>query len=108
MTQEHHIGGLAQIPRGEGRNFRVADRTVAVFHTQGGEVYATQAACPHRNGPLADGLLGGTTLVCPLHERTFDLRTGAEAGSDCRLTVYPARVTTDQAIIVTLVAGAPG
>jgi len=102
MAQEHKIGGLAQIPKGEGRNFRVGGRTVAVFHTQAGEVYATQAACPHRNGPLADGLLGGTTLICPLHERAFDLRSGEEAGSDCRLTLYPARLMSDHSIVLTL------
>ena len=41
------IGEVEQIPRGEGRAFAVAGRCVAVFRTQAGEVFATQAECPH-------------------------------------------------------------
>ena len=66
--QEHRIGRLAEIPPGEGRTYEVAGRRVAVFRTRAGQVFATQAECPHRNGPLADGLVGGSTVVCPLHD----------------------------------------
>ena len=65
-----------QIPVGEGRTFVVGGKPIAIFHTHDGGIYATQPQCPHLQGPLADGLLGGTTLMCPLHDRTFDLRTG--------------------------------
>jgi len=98
--QEHDIGPVQQIPIGEGRNFRIGAMTVAVFHTQAGQIYATQAECPHKRGPLADGLIGGTTLICPLHERAFSLETGEEAGTDCRLAVYPARITAGARIAV--------
>jgi nitrite reductase (NADH) small subunit len=83
------IGRLEQIPRGEGRTFAVAGRRIAVFRTHGGEVFATQAACPHLQGPLADGLIGGATIVCPLHERAYDLRTGIGLNGECtRLEVF--------------------
>ena len=65
-----------QIPIGEGRVFLVDGTTIALFHTHNGQVFATQPLCPHLAGPLSDGLLGGTTLMCPLHDRTFDLETG--------------------------------
>lgn len=81
------IGSIEQIPVGEGRNFLVADTRIALFRTHAGEVFATQPDCPHLQGPLADGLMGGATIVCPLHDRHFDLRTGE--GPDCRLTTYP-------------------
>jgi len=101
---DHDIGPLRQIPVGEGRNFDVAGMPIAVFHSHGGRVYATQPECPHRQGPLADGLMGGTTLICPLHERAFSLETGEETGSDCRLTVYPARITSEETIVVQIPA----
>ena len=67
-----------------------------MFHTGDGAVYATQAYCPHRHGPLADGLLGGTTLVCPLHDRTFDLKTGCGTSHEnLGLATYPTRVGAD-------------
>lgn len=100
MTKLHNLGVISEIPRGEGRNYRVGDRMVAVFHTRDGQLYATQANCPHRQGPLADGLTGGGTLVCPLHEWAFDLATGKALNGQCSLTVYPvARGPGDEVLL---------
>ena len=76
MTREILVTRLEQIPIGEGRMFRLDEGEIAVFHTHDGGVHATQPYCPHLGGPLADGLTGGTAVVCPLHDRTFDLVTG--------------------------------
>lgn len=86
------LGPGAAIPLGEGRTFELAGERVAVFHTRTGEFYATQAECPHRQGPLADGLLGGTTLICPLHTWKFDLTTGRTLTGEHCLKTYPVRV----------------
>jgi len=107
---EHSLGPATQIPEGEGRLFECHGRLVAVFHLRGGGVRATQPWCPHRGGPLADGIVAGTTLVCPLHARKFDLVTGdlvagGLATGDCAITTYPARLTNDGEIMVVL--GAP-
>jgi nitrite reductase (NADH) small subunit len=97
------VAEAAQIPKGEGRTFKVAGLSIAVFRTHSGEVYATQAECPHLGGPLADGLTGGATVVCPLHERTYDLRSGAGLnGEPTRLEVYPAALDENGKIWVTL------
>ncbi len=92
-----NLGPAARIPLGEGRAFTVGGVRVAVFRTREGGLYATQADCPHREGPLADGLLGGGVLVCPLHARTWALVSGAPvAGNDCAaLTTYPVSVNLD-------------
>jgi len=90
---EHLLGPLSQIPPGEGRNFLVGGVEVAVFHIRDGRVYATQAQCPHRGGPLADGLTDGASVVCPLHDRVFSLASGEGIGNDCRIVVYPSRVS---------------
>lgn len=95
MASQRILGSLADIPPGEGRTFDLDGTRMAVFHTRGGQVFATQAECPHRQGPLADGLLGGTTVTCPLHERVYDLATGRELAGACDLKVYPVRVAED-------------
>ena len=92
LEQEICLGPLTQIPLGEGREFLVKGMPVAVFRTRHG-VFATQALCPHRDGPLIDGLIGGTTLMCPLHAWKFDLSTGEAVTGSCGLTTYSVRVT---------------
>ncbi|MEK7216717.1 MAG: Rieske 2Fe-2S domain-containing protein [Chloroflexota bacterium] len=91
--QDWWLGRVADVPPGEGRTFRAGDEEVAVFHTRSGQVFATQARCPHLGGPLADGMLGGSTLVCPLHGFKFDLASGRPAGNECpALRTFPVSV----------------
>ncbi len=100
---EYALGPLDQIPLGEGREFDVAGNLIAVFRLRrGGGVYAVQAVCPHRNGPLIDGLVGGTTVVCPFHAWKFDLRTGEALMGSCGITTYPVRVTGTGDLVLTL------
>jgi nitrite reductase (NADH) small subunit len=97
MRQETlDLGPLDRIPPGEGRTFELRGKRVAVFRTRAGEVFATQASCPHRQGPLADGLLGERCVVCPLHGFKFDLATGAPIGHACgQVATYPVSVGED-------------
>ncbi|MFL5337618.1 MAG: Rieske (2Fe-2S) protein [Geminicoccaceae bacterium] len=99
---ERVIGRLSQIPRGEGRNFEVDGTRIAVFRTWTDELFATEPDCPHRQGPLADGLIGNGRVVCPLHDRSYDLQTGEEIGGECRLRTYGVRAGEDGAILLDL------
>jgi nitrite reductase (NADH) small subunit len=110
MPGERAIGVITQIPPGEGRNFDVGGLRIAVFHTRAGAVFATQAACPHKGGPLADGLTDENTVVCPLHDRAYDFRTGAALGAglgaglgnDCAVATYPVRIGENGTLLLTL------
>jgi nitrite reductase (NADH) small subunit len=101
-TTEVTLGPVSAIPPGEGRTFAVARERIAVFHGRDGQLFATQATCPHRGGPLADGLLGGSTLICPLHGWKFDLSSGAVLRGECGLKTYAVRVSAAQQIVVLL------
>jgi nitrite reductase (NADH) small subunit len=100
MIKHVRLGTISSIPRGEGRTFEVGPVRVAVFHGRDGRVFATQAECPHRSGPLADGLLGGTTLVCPLHEWTFDLVSGMALQGACGIRIYPIHTEGDGNLVL--------
>jgi len=68
---------------------------------QHGQVFATDATCPHKGGPLADGMIGTRTLVCPLHGCGYDLETGAAVGHACGgVRSYPAIVNAQGEILV--------
>lgn len=69
------------VPFGEGRNVTVGERRVALFRTATGW-FAIDPLCPHAGGPLADGITADCTVICPLHERRFDLETGEPVGHD--------------------------
>jgi nitrite reductase [NAD(P)H] small subunit len=66
---------FSQLPDGRGHLVEVDGETIALFRV-GGEVFALDNTCPHRNGPLAFGDLRGSTVFCPLHAWPFDVRTG--------------------------------
>jgi nitrite reductase (NADH) small subunit len=96
MCEVVDLGPATRIPLGEGRTFDIGAHKVAVFRTRQGEVFATQATCPHRGGPIADGLMGGRTVVCPLHAFKFDVATGSPVGHTCGgLTTYPVSIDAD-------------
>jgi nitrite reductase/ring-hydroxylating ferredoxin subunit len=78
------LGPVEQIPLGEGRAFDVQGRQVAVFRLRSGELRAVSAVCPHRGGPLADGQVDGSIVLCPLHMNAFRLSDG------CSVTGQPA------------------
>jgi nitrite reductase (NADH) small subunit len=90
------------VPIGEGRAVTVEGRRLAVFNTGEGW-YALENACPHRGGPLADGILADRCVACPLHDRRYDLETGAALtdGPDVaayRVSVREGSVLVDLAV----------
>ncbi len=89
------IGALGgPIPVGEGRTVKVDASDVAVFRTHSAN--GDTARVPHLAAQIADGLTGGATIMCPLHERAYDLRSGAGLnGEATRLKVYPATLDAD-------------
>lgn len=100
MKIKYNLGSASQIPPGEGREYNIAGRRIAVFHARNGQLYATQALCPHREGPLVDGLLGGSTLLCPLHAWKFELASGKAIMGDCDLLTYEVeRSSLDEVLI---------
>lgn len=70
------VGRVKQIPKGEGRLLETHGRKVAVFHLENGKFIAVDNQCPHHGGPLADGILSGDIVTCPLHGLKIRLTNG--------------------------------
>ncbi|GLZ51223.1 Rieske 2Fe-2S domain-containing protein [Actinomycetospora sp. NBRC 106378] len=99
------LGPVDQIPVGEGRAFLVGDEPVAVFRPRSGGLHALRAICPHRGGPLADGLLDGEVVMCPLHNHRFELASGAcVSGGDVDDVAAYSADDDDGELVVSLVA----
>lgn len=66
---------VEDVPLGEGRAVTLAGRQIAIFRTLDAW-FALDAVCPHMGGPLADGIVCDRAVICPLHDRRFDLASG--------------------------------
>ena len=76
------IGVLDDIPARGARVVRTPHGDVAVFRTATGAVYAIDDCCPHRGGPLSQGIVHGESVTCPLHNWVISLKTGRAEGAD--------------------------
>jgi nitrite reductase (NADH) small subunit len=76
------IGALDDIPRRGARCVATPRGRVAVFRTEDDRVFATEDRCPHKGGPLSQGLVHGSSVTCPLHNWVISLETGKAQGAD--------------------------
>ena len=84
------IGPIDAIPLPGARTVVTPKGCVAVFRTGLEEVFATSNVCPHKGGPLAEGIVHGGKVTCPLHNNVVDLATGAS--EEGRVSTYPIEV----------------
>lgn len=77
------IGSLNDIPRRGARCVASPRGRIAVFRTGDDQVFATEDRCPHKGGPLSQGIVHGTSVTCPLHSWVISLETGKAQGADC-------------------------
>ncbi|MDF1792680.1 MAG: nitrite reductase small subunit NirD [Thalassobaculaceae bacterium] len=82
MTEWIDIGSLDDVPVRGSRVIRSAIGCVAVFRTAADEVFALEDRCPHKGGPLSDGIVHGRSVTCPLHNMVISLETGLAQGAD--------------------------
>jgi len=97
---QHRLGPLAQIPIGEGRAFGVEGQQVAVFRLRTGAVYAVSAVCPHKGGPIADGQIDGSIVLCPLHMNAFELATGCSTTGQQSLASWHVEIDDTGDILI--------
>jgi nitrite reductase (NADH) small subunit len=86
-------------PSGEAREFACADKTLCIAN-HNGVFTAMDNVCPHRGGPLGQGMIERGKLVCPWHGWAFDLTTGtATHDARSRATVYPLHLDGDDVAV---------
>lgn len=85
------LGGIDKVPLGQGFCFVIDQQEVAVFRPRSGGVCAIANRCPHRQAPLAEGLIDQKNVVCPYHGHKFDLHTGKGSEAGEQVKVYEVR-----------------
>ena len=106
MSEWIDIAALSDIPRRGARVVKTRLSCVAVFRTGADDVFALNNACPHKGGPLSEGIVHGNAVTCPLHNWVISLETGQAQGADKgQVATYPAqvkegRILLDKSVLV--------
>ncbi|MCL6646163.1 MAG: nitrite reductase (NAD(P)H) small subunit [Dehalococcoidia bacterium] len=107
---KHIVAPVSAIPPGSRKLVQVAGRAVVVFNV-GGEFFALADRCPHKGGPLSQGIVHGRAVACPLHNWSIDLASGeamvADRGKGCA-PVVPLQVRDGRLLLSLTMAAADG
>ena len=97
MAQFVKVGNRTEFEDLEGGKLvEVGGHRIAVFNV-GGSHYAIENTCPHRGGPLAEGMMAGEEVICPWHGSRFNVKTGSVLTPPTRQGVksFPVRISGD-------------
>ncbi len=87
------------VPLNEGKRVLCGSHEVALFNL-GGEYRAIDNRCPHKAGPLSDGIVAGKSVYCPLHNWKIGLENGcAQSGGEGQVKVYPVKVIGEKVYV---------
>jgi nitrite reductase (NADH) small subunit len=94
------VARFGEIPRRGARVVRLHDRNIALFRTSADRVFALLDRCPHRGGPLSQGIVHGDCVTCPLHDWVIHLATGeARAPDEGNTERFQVRLAGDDVLL---------
>ena len=93
MNNWHKVSTLEEIPLLGARVVTTQQGNIALFRTAGNEVFALRDKCPHKGGPLSQGIVFGKKVACPLHNWSINLEDGNAVAPDVGCARrYPVKV----------------
>ena len=99
MANFVRVAATSDIPVGQGKTVEVNGKQVAIFNYDG-TFYAIDNTCKHQGGPLGEGELEGTTVICPWHGWTYDVTTGVSPDDpDCAVDTYAVKVEGENLLV---------
>jgi len=109
MSDWIEVGSLNDIPKQGARVVKSDKGNIAVFRTNNDEVFAVKDECPHKQGPLSQGIVHGKKVACPLHNWMINLDSGEAVAPDegCAAT-FPIKMDGEKIMLsVTANEGCP-
>jgi nitrite reductase (NADH) small subunit len=92
-TEWHVVCSVDEVPKMGGRLVRAGTTQIALFRLSNGNIRAINNRCPHKQGPLAEGIISNDIIICPLHARKIDLESGKVLPPDTGCTTtYPSKI----------------
>lgn len=104
--QWYELGPVANIPRQGSRRVVIEEQTIGLFRTAKDKVFAIEDQCPHKQGPLSEGIVHDNCVTCPLHNWVISLESGVAQGADeGTVTTYPVAIEDGQVRIAVMQRG---
>ena len=101
------VVAVDKIPQLGSRVIKTDSMNIAVFRTATDEIFAMKDECPHKQGPLSQGIVHGSSVTCPLHNWKIDLASGQAQGPDEGCTnVFATKVENGKVFIDFAIAAA--
>jgi nitrite reductase (NADH) small subunit len=102
------VGAVSDVPVRGARIAATASGDIAIFKTSDGALFALLDRCPHKGGPLSQGIVHGRAVTCPLHNWVIELETGtARAPDQGCVTTIPLKIEGGRMFINTKALAAP-
>jgi nitrite reductase/ring-hydroxylating ferredoxin subunit len=99
LAQFIRVARRSDVSEGSGKMIEVGGRTLALFHSDG-QFFAIDNLCKHRGGPLAEGEVYGTRVVCPWHGWEYDFSTGCNVDDPLmKLTCFAVKVEGEDILV---------
>jgi len=93
------VASLSELTPGTTRMVEAQGKEIALYNVDG-KVYATTNICPHQGGPLAEGILEGTSIICPWHAWAFDVTNGTSpVNPRMKVETYPVKIDNDDVFV---------
>ena len=94
------VGAIEDQPLRGARFVTTPQGKIGIFRTHDDRIYAMEDHCPHRGGPLSQGIIHGASVTCPLHNWVISLETGLAQGADeGRVATFPVRVAGGRILV---------
>lgn len=95
-----YIAALRDIPKQGAQVVETVHGNIALFRTQSDQVFALRDHCPHKGGPLSQGIVHGDKVACPLHNWVIELNSGEAVAPDQGCTQrFDVRIENEQVFI---------
>ncbi|WP_138416201.1 nitrite reductase small subunit NirD [Aquibacillus sediminis] len=96
-----YVGNYSDLPERLGKTIVIDEQEVAVFKLANGDVRAIENRCPHKGGVLAEGLVSGEHVFCPMHDWKISVVDGqAQAPDEGCVQTYQVEVTNEEKVYI--------